>query len=133
LVVLAAALLVPGCGGVRQAAARQKRANELKIVGLAYHNYMDANGGKAPQQAADLQQYTMGDPGANAALTDGSLVFVYGVKLADMTGGASSTVIAYESQVPQSGGHVIMGDGSVMTVTAQGFQGMTVAKPTQKE
>jgi hypothetical protein len=121
------ALAVPGCG-IRQAAQRQQRSNQLKIIGPAYHDFLDANAGKAPTQASDLQQY-VGDAAAYQALTDGSFVLLYGVKLADMTAGSGNTILGYDAGTPQGGGFVLMGDGSVRTVTAQEFQSMPQAKP----
>ncbi len=138
----AAALLVglvvcaSGCPvqKVRQAAARAQRANDLKMIALAYHSYIDDHKGAPPEKADDLQPYLGGVAGPIAALSDGSLVVIYGVRIEDMKDkGTSNYVLGYESQVPASGGMVIMGDGSVQTVTAAAFAGMPQAAPAPKK
>jgi hypothetical protein len=137
LVLLTALLVVcvGACGcpvtKVREAAARQQRMNSIKVIGLAYHNYLDANGGKAPQQAADLQKYTMGDPQANALLTDGTFVFVYGVKVTDMKEGASQTVLGYDKAAETDKGIVLMGDAMTQYVAADEFKKMPKAAPAK--
>jgi hypothetical protein len=120
------AVILLGCGGVQQAAQRQKRSNDLKQIGLAYHNYLDAEG-KAPQQAADLQKYLQDAPAVSQALQNGQYVLLWGAKLQSMPAGAPNTVLGYEADVPTKGGNVLMGDASVRTMTAQEFQ--AAAKP----
>jgi hypothetical protein len=118
---------------VRQAAARTKRSNTLKVIGLAYMNYFDSTA-KAPTQAADLQKYTGGDPDANAALTDGSFTFIYGVTPAEMSKqkGASQTVVGYDTQFDKDNVIVLMGDASVQYVSAEEFKKMPQAAPATK-
>jgi hypothetical protein len=140
LVVLALVMVgtLGACGcpvtRVREAAARAQRMNSIKIVGLAYLNYCDDNKGKPPQQAADIQKYTEGDPQANALLTDGSFVLIYGVTVQDMQKqkGASQTVLGYDKAVETDKGIVLMGDGATQYVTADEFKKMTKATPAPK-
>jgi hypothetical protein len=134
-VVLIATLGACGCPvtKVRQAAARAKRTNTLKVIGLAYLSYVDDNKGKPPTQAADLQKYTGGDPDANAALTDGSFTLIYGVTPKDMAKqGMSATVLGYDKQFDKDNVLVLMGDGSVRIVTAEEFKTMPQAAPEKK-
>jgi hypothetical protein len=132
---LTVALLL-GCGGFRaaqQAAAQQQRANNLKQIGLAYYQFIDTpqNKGKAPTTAADLQPFLGGAAAggqAAASLTDGSVVFIYGVRAPeDMPLGTSNTVLAYEAAVPAQGGVVLFGDCSVRVVTAAEFSTLKLA------
>lgn len=129
-VSLALVMLLTGCN-VRQAAQKQKKMNELKAIGIAYHNYVDANA-KAPTAATDLKPYLQGFPEAERMLADGTVVFLYGVKPNEMPQGSSLTVVAYEAQAPTSGGIVLLGDGSVKTVTANEFQGLSKAEVKEK-
>ena len=71
------AIILLGCGGVQQAAQRQKRANKLKQIGLAYHSYLgDMN--KAPSRTEDLQKYLPDDPTTYPALQSGQYVVLWG-------------------------------------------------------
>jgi len=128
---LAVLLAVPGCGGMRQAAAKQHRMNDLKVVGLAYYNFVDAEA-KAPTGPADLVKYMGGEAGGQRVISDGSFVFLYGVKPADMTQGSSLTVLGHDAAAPTAGGLVLLGDGSVKSVTAAEFQALAKAQPKAK-
>ncbi len=134
--VLVATLTACGCPvtKVREAAARTKRMNSIKIIGLAYHNYVDDNKGQPPQQAADLVKYSEGDPQVHALLTDGSFVFLYGVPLADIQKGRgmAQTVLGYDKAVETDKGIVLMADGSTVYTTAADFKNMTKAAPAKK-
>ena len=136
-VVLVITLGACGCPvtKVREAAARQQRMNSIKIIGLAYLNFTDEHQGQAPQQAADLQKYTQGDPQANALLTDGSFVFIYGVSVPDMTKqkGLAGTVLGYDKTVETDKGVVLMGDAAPQYVAADEFKTMTKATPAPKK
>jgi len=119
--VTVVAVILLGCGGVQQAAQRQKRANDLKQIGLAYHNHLDAEG-KAPGQVKDLQKYLQDAPAVYQSLEKGDYVVQWGASLKNMTAGTSNTVLGYEADVPTKGGQVLMGDASVRTMTAQEYQ-----------
>jgi hypothetical protein len=128
-VLLILGLALPGCWKIQQAAERAQRSNDLKAIGLAYHNYLDSHQGQAPTRAADLQPYLTEFPRSIQGLNDGSIVFLYGVRVVEMPEGTSKTVLAYDKDVPTNGGLVLMGDASVQNVTAQEFQKMPQAKP----
>jgi hypothetical protein len=121
---------------VREAAARAQRMNSIKIIGLAFVSYCDdvKNKDKPPREPADLLKYAEGDPQANALLTDGSFVFIYGVTTQDMMKqkGMSQTVLGYDKAVETDKGIVLMGDGATQYVTADEFKKMTKATPAPK-
>lgn len=128
LLVAVAALCV-ACAG---AAAKQKRMNDLKQIGLAYHNFCDSNFGKAPTAPQDLINVDPTAAPAIALLQNGEVVFIWGVKIQDMKQGTANTILAYEAGVPTNGGIVLMADGSVRQVTAAEFQQTPKAQPPQK-
>ena len=122
--ILGVVALLLGCGGVarvREAAARAKKVNQLKQVGLAYHNFQD-NTNKPPAGAADLLPLLTADPEAAQALQSGDIVVLWGAKVpADFPQGTSVTVLGYDKDVPTKGGPVLLGDGAVQTMTLAEF------------
>jgi hypothetical protein len=123
LVVAVVALLL-GCGGVakvREAAARAKRANQLKMVGLAYHDFQNSKG-KAPAAPADLLPLLTTDPETAQALQNGDIVILWGAQVpGDFPQGTSLTVLGYDKDVPTKGGPVLLGDASTKIMTAAEF------------
>ncbi len=116
----------------RTAAADPVTPNELKQIGIAYHNHIDATG-KPPAKPDDLLKYLDN----NQKLVDkmkegGDIVFVFGVGITDMKEGTSNTVLAYPKDVEKNGGPVLYGDGSVKKLTADEFKKATIAKPKNK-
>jgi hypothetical protein len=124
------ALLSTACSGVRQAAQRQQRSNDLKQIALAYTNYCDANQ-KGPANANDLLTYVENDA-LLVQKMQSDYTFIWGVNLRDMRlfaeNGTSNTVLGYETTVPTSGGLVVMCDGFVTTMTASEFNAAPKAK-----
>lgn len=118
------ALAVAGCGG---ALNKAKTSNDLKAIGLAYHNYIN-NNTKAPDKMDDLKPLLADEPKVAQGLADGTYVFIYGVKLTDMPDGTGSTVLGYEKDAPTKGGYALFGDGSVKQVSAKEFQAAPKAK-----
>jgi hypothetical protein len=128
LALLPAVLFASGCG-VRTAASRQKVANDLRQIGLAYHNYNNERM-KGPDRAEDLQPFLRdAPPDVYQSLASGRYVFIYGVKLTDMQAGPATTVVGYEKDAPTQGGNVLMGDSTVQYVTADQFKKLNQAKP----
>lgn len=121
LVVTAGMLLAcHGCGRGSQAAA-----NDLKEVGIMYHQYLDKSGGAGPTKAEDLQPFAADYPQGYQGLKDGKYVFIWNAKRPLE---ASKTVLGYEKDVPTKGGFVLMGDSSVKPMTADEFKAAPKAK-----
>jgi hypothetical protein len=102
------------------AADREKKTNDLRQIGLAYHNCLETNK-KPPAKVEDLEPFYEKNAKITAALKDGTYVFYYNVKLTDMTNGTSNTILGYEKDAPTKGGVVLFGDGSVKPLTADEF------------
>jgi hypothetical protein len=131
LFVFAAALVVAGVL-VQPAAAQggnQKLVNDLKQIGLAYHNYNDATN-KAPSKAEDLGPYLEMNKRLLDLLKNGDVVFIWDVPLKQIINmaGTSNTVLAYEKDAPTKGGYVLMADASVKKLSADEFKKATLAK-----
>jgi hypothetical protein len=120
-----------------QAGANARTTNDLKQIGLAYHNCVDATG-KAPAKAEDLAPFLCNNKRMVDLLKNEDIVFFFGVGIAQMTSGTSNTVLAYDKDVPDKGGLVLMGDGSVKKMSAEDFKKATKAgkvkeKPKDKD
>jgi hypothetical protein len=131
MLILAVIALVPGCG-MQQAAARAKRTNDLKAIGLAYHNYHQTFG-KGPAKAEDLKEFLYDDASAWNALQSGDVVLIYGVNIATgMPQGASITVLGHEKDASTKSGLVLLGDASVKSMTADEFKAAPKAQAAGK-
>jgi hypothetical protein len=130
LFLLSIAFSVTGCSGKKDSPAdRVKRSNDLKEIGLKYHEFCKIKG-KAPEKAEDL---IFGEIDANAAsqLKSGDIVFIYGVSSTELQNsekGSGGTILAYEKDVPEKGGLVLYGDANVQSITADEFKKATLAK-----
>lgn len=107
-------------GGAR---AADVTANDLKQIGLAYHNMNDATN-KAPAKAKDLAPYFENSKKLLDFLESGQIVFYYNVRLQKILVGAglSNTVLAHVKDVPTKGGLVLMADGSVRKMSPAEFK-----------
>jgi hypothetical protein len=126
-IILTTLGLLIATSGVR-ADDERVTANDLKQIGLAYHGYADANGGRAPKSAEDLAPYFENSKKLLDHLKTKRIEFFYGVRLVEMTEGSSNTVLAYEKDVPTKGGFALYGDGSTKKLTAEEFKKATLAK-----
>src|SRR5579872_3279028 len=129
-------MLAPGCGRVRDAADRAKKTNDLKQLGLMYHNYVDTNK-KGPASADDLKSVTgsQQEQAVVQMVKDGKYVLLWGTTIPEMQknpGGASGTVLGYEASAPTADGLVLMGDASVRAMTAAEFAAAPKAQPVSK-
>jgi hypothetical protein len=129
-------LLAAGCGRIKNAADRAKKSNDLKQLGLMYHNYVDTNH-KGPGSADDLKSMASG-PQEQAVVQmakDGKYVLIWGTTITEMQqnpGGASGTILGYDAGTPTGGGLVLMGDASVRNMTAAEFAAAPKAKSASR-
>ena len=100
---------------------RTRIQNDLKQIGLAYHNFFDTNR-KGPAKAEDLGPFLENDARLLGLLKTETIVFYWNVGLLQMPQGTSNTVLAYDWEAPTKGGMALMGDGSVKRMTPQEFQ-----------
>jgi hypothetical protein len=121
---LFALVLAAGCQG------DQKKVNDLKMIGVAYHNFCDTFK-RGPADEKELAPYYENDARLSEALRSGRYVFLWGVSVEDIQAdaGTTATVLAYEADAPAKGGHVLMADASVRSMTPQEFQAAPKAKP----
>jgi hypothetical protein len=104
------------CANIQQA----KDTNDLKPIGLAYHNSIDTNR-KPPEKASDITMFLEGPASEpSQGLASGKYVVYWGTK-SPKEGGTSQIVLGHRSDVAASGGPVLMLDGSVMMMTAAEF------------
>jgi hypothetical protein len=118
---------------MRMAGMNQKTANDLKQLGLTYHQFHDAQG-KGPANSDEFAQWASTNMPERVALIQqtgpgGKYVLFYGQRIpADFPSGTSNTVLGHEAQVPASGGIVLMADTSTRQMSAAEFA--AAVKPT---
>ena len=118
LLLSVAVLGTVGCSKLRDAALKQKTANDLKKLCDLYGAFYSARS-LGPESVEDLQPLATGDAEARAvldAVRQGRYVLLWNVDVhaAGRTRpGMAFTVLGYERGVPESGGMVLMVDGSV--------------------
>jgi hypothetical protein len=126
LLLTVAVLGTAGCNKLRDAALKQKTANDLKKLCDLYGAFYSARS-LGPASVEDLQPLATGDPEAEAvldAVRKGRFVLLWNVDVhaAGRTRpGMAFTVLGYERGVPESGGMVLMVDGSVEEMKAAKF------------
>ena len=110
-----------GCDAVEQAQNAAKRANmmnNLRELGLAYHNFHDENM-RGPQNWQEAEKHMSSK--AKEELVAAGYIVHWGVKIIDAKGGTFSFVLAYPPSAATEGGTVVMLDGAVKQMTAQEF------------
>jgi prepilin-type processing-associated H-X9-DG protein len=125
IAVLAAAQgAAPGCGhGTATAEVdNSAEAQGLRNLGTMY-KLVSESLGRPPKTIAELRQAEARVPGGFSDIGETNVAIYLG---ADMAGKpadeASNTVLAYDRLTPHQGGHVLMLDGSVKTMTAAEFK-----------
>jgi hypothetical protein len=125
-----ALLLAPalaGCGGPENRPVTQEEMQQtaLNDVGELYRMYITEHK-KPPQKVGDFNSMEMMSPTGLRALKTGEVVAYLKADLPDLGEepgkGPGDTVLAYEKDVPQSGGKVLMLNRTVKTMTAEEFK-----------
>ncbi len=122
---------VAACTGFKNAAQKNQRQRQLTEIGIMYHNYHDTNN-KGPSGPQDLQPFAQDLPEGWRGLQSGQIVVLWDVKMTEQLEGTSNTVLAYESDVPNGGGLVLMADGAVRSMNPQEFAAAPKAKPKKR-
>jgi hypothetical protein len=104
-------------------------AADLKTIGVAFHSFVAANSGRAPQTLTELASMVTDSPKTLDHLRAGRLLVYYGVAPVAMRSGTSKTILGYEKNAPTSGGLVLFADGSVRPLTADAFEVAPKARP----
>ncbi len=81
-----------------------------------------SNKGKPPAKLADLAQFKNHYNIGYKAVESGEVVVVWGAPVGGEGGGGGTGVLAYEKSAPDSGGAVLLQDGSVKQMTADEFR-----------
>lgn len=99
----------------KAAAEQAQYKNDLKQLGLAFHNYHDLNG-RAPENWNELLDFAIDEQEVLRKLQGKGTTVVWGVSFKDVLNGTSNTALAYNPAVGGMGGAVLMFDGSVRDV-----------------
>ncbi len=113
------AILPQGCG---PSTAGPESVAQLSIgqVGQVFHLYQ--KGQKPPPKGLqDLEPMGRAYPAALASIRSKEVLIYWGAGLSDAPE-AASTVLAYQKDVPEKGGEVLMQDGTAKKMTAAEFQ-----------
>lgn len=114
--------LVVGCGGKgggENVITQDTMLTELKMLLTEYQKTKNA----PPKKLADLNALEPSFPAAVHALSTGKCVYVWG---AGLSGGTA--VVAYEKDVAEKGGPVLLQNGEVKAMTAEAFKAAPKAK-----
>jgi hypothetical protein len=117
--------VVAGCGGSGAKAPKL----ELQKFGIAYHEFA-ADKGRGPAKLDDLQAKQSGFPTVYKLIQDGEVVVVWNGKLFGDSDENDKHVLGYEKAVPEKGGVVLLGGGTVRDLSAEEFK-KTPKLPTQ--
>ncbi len=124
-------LFAAGCGGSGRPVTKEDMlTTSLNDVGDIYRSYLVMNK-KPPGSLKDLASLERMSPAGVVAVRSGEVVVRFGARLpdTDLESGKSPSgeVLAYEKDVPEKGGKVLMLDRTIRVVTADEFKAMPKA------
>jgi hypothetical protein len=93
---------------------------ELEQIGEVYHSYLTEKQ-QPPRQLADVKGYGTAFSEGMQALKEGRCIVIWGLDLTNPDA-AARKILAYEKQVPQQGGLVLMGNRTIKQMTPEEFQ-----------
>ncbi|HEV3167239.1 MAG TPA: hypothetical protein VGZ22_24735 [Isosphaeraceae bacterium] len=133
--ILCLGLAAAGCSGAdnHPVTADEMQLTALSDVAELYRLYIAQNK-KPPANVADFNSMEMMSPTGLHALKSGEVIVFLKADLPDLgeeTGkGPGDVVLAYEKNVPQEGGKVLMLNRTVKTMTAEEFKSASKAGST---
>jgi hypothetical protein len=119
---LPAVLALIGCGGPGSSGseARSREHYSIGQIGQIFRIYQ--KGQKPPPKTLkDLLPLQNGFPSAIESLKSREVLVYWGAGISDSSD-AASTVLAYQKDVPEKGGEVLMQDGTDRLMTAEEFK-----------
>ena len=131
-------LLIAGCGpsGNRPMTKEEESTVALDDVGELYRVFT-AQKKKAPTKLADFVPFEPMSPMGLQALQRGDVVVRFGATLPDTKEepgvGPDDEVLAYEKDVPVSGGRALMLNRTIKTMTADEFKAVKLAGTSSSE
>lgn len=119
-------LLATGCGGSSTPiTSAQEQENSLQHVGEMVRNFQMSKN-KPPTKFSDFTSVRAVAGNGFEAVRSGMVVLRYGAMLSDTKEEPGQTpsdeLLAYESQVPEKGGRVLMLDRTIKTMTPEEFK-----------
>jgi hypothetical protein len=121
-----------GCGGPANVkpTVDDMKQTALSEVGELYRMYTFEKK-KAPTKVADFVPLEPMSPTGLRAIQDGEVVVRFGAAMKDTEEGPAKTssdeVLAYEKQVPESGGRVLMLDRTIRSMVPEEFKSAKLA------
>jgi hypothetical protein len=126
--LLLVSLTALGCGGKD---ADPEYMNQLRAFAKAYHSYADSTK-MSPATLADLKPDWAAFPRVREDIESDQFVVAWGVSLERSAAENDRYVLGYEVDVPQNGGLVLLGGGTVRQVSAEEFAQLGRFKPQGK-
>ncbi len=136
--VLCLGLLAAGCGGPTNQPLTKEGEGALALndVGELYRVYT-AQKKKPPAKLADFVPMEAMSPMGLRAIESGAVVVRFGATMTDTEEGpgksSSDEVLAYENDVPNAGGQVLMLDRTLGTMTPEEFKAAKLAGTSSSE